>query len=170
MVPIFAAYPERNGWRHYDNEWDQRLDVSHRRIGKYSEKEIFAASQKSHTPFDIVYLHDGTKEEELFRYPAAIYPHPVIMTEKRSALLKRYAEQGGTLIMGCRAGLKDISGKAYMLPQPGLLQELTGTDVRDFTFVSPAEKSDPETPVWNDILTPLEGTSVLDVYKMRRED
>ena len=149
----------------YDNEWDQRLDVSHRRIGKYSEKEIFAASQKSHTPFDIVYLHDGTKEEELFRYPAVIYPHPVIMTEKRSALLKKYVMQGGTLIMGCRAGLKDISGKAYMLPQPGLLQELTGTDVRDFTFVSPAEKSDPETPVWNDILTPLEGTSVLDVYK-----
>ena len=26
-----------------------------------------------------------------------------------------------------------------MLPQPGLLAELTGTDVRDFTFTSPAE-------------------------------
>ena len=51
-----------------------------------------------------------------------------------------------------------------MLPQPGMLQELTGTDVRDFTFVSPAEENDPEHPVFNDILTPLEGTAVLDRY------
>jgi len=45
------------------------------------------------------------------------------------------------------------------------LQELTGTDVRDFTFTSPAEDNDPDTPVWNDILTPLDGTAVLDTYK-----
>ena len=32
-----------------------------------------------------------------------------------------------------------MNGKCVMLPQPGLLAELTGTDVRDFTFTSPAE-------------------------------
>ena len=52
-----------------------------------------------------------------------------------------------------------------MLPQPGLLQELTGTDIRDFTFVSPAEENDPERPIFNDVLTPLEGTAVLARYQ-----
>ena len=52
-----------------------------------------------------------------------------------------------------------------MMAQPGLLQELTGTDIHDFTFVSPAEENDPERPVFNDILTPLEGTAVLARYQ-----
>ena len=52
-----------------------------------------------------------------------------------------------------------------MQPQPGLLRELTGTDVRDFTLVSPAEDSDPDRPVFNDVLTPLEGTEILSTYK-----
>jgi len=149
----------------YDNEWDARLDAFHRRIKKYSEAEIFAASELHHTPYDAVYITDDTEASELNAYPVCIYPHPVIMTEKRSKLLRAYVENGGTLIVGCRAGLKDIRGHEVMLPQPGLLQELTGTDVRDFTFTSPAEDNDPDTPVWNDILTPLDGTAVLDTYK-----
>ncbi|MCD8118113.1 MAG: beta-galactosidase [Lachnospiraceae bacterium] len=79
----------------------------------------------------------------LGKYPVVIYPHPTIMTEERAEVLKKYVEDGGTLIIGCRAGYKDITGKCVMLPQPGLLAELTGTDVSDFTFASPAEE-----PVW----------------------
>ncbi len=149
----------------YDNEWDMRCDVWHRRIATHSEREIFAASQLTHTPFDILYLDDMTECSALERYPVAIYPHPMIMTEQRAALLRRYVENGGTLILGCRAGLKDKYGKASRLPQPDLLQGLTGTDVRDFTFESPAEKGDPAHPVFHDILTPLEDTRVLDRYK-----
>ena len=149
----------------YDNEWDARLDTVHRRIARHSEAEIFAASELTHTPYDVVYIDDGTEADEIRKYPVVFYPHPVIMSEKRAAMLRRYVEGGGTLVVGCRAGLKDMRGQAYMLPQPGLLQELTGTDVRDFTFVSPNEDADPEAPVWNDVLTPLEGTAVLDRYK-----
>ena len=149
----------------YDNEWDARLDAVHRRVKEFSEAEIFAASELTHTPYDAVYVTDETEARDLAKYPVALYPHPVIMTEKRAAMLKDYVAQGGTLIVGCRAGLKDERGQAVMLPQPGLLRELTGTDVRDFTFTSPNEDNDPDAPVWNDILTPLEGTAVLDTYK-----
>ncbi len=149
----------------YDNEWDARLDALHHRIRKHSDAEIFAASELCHTPYDTVYITDETKAREITKYPVCIYPHPVIMTEKRAAMLKEYVTQGGTLIIGCRAGLKDIRGQAVMLPQPGLLQELTGTDVHDFTFTSPNEDNDPDAPVWNDVLTPLGGTAVLVSYK-----
>ena len=149
----------------YDNEWDARLDAVHRRCKERSETEIFAASELTHTPYHTVFITDETAAQELSRYPVCVYPHPVIMTEKRAAMLKEYAAQGGTLIIGCRAGLKDVNGKACTLPQPGLLQALTGTDVRDFTFTSPNEENDPDAPVWNDILTPLDGTAILDTYK-----
>ena len=94
------------------------------------------------------------------------------MDEEKVSLLTSYVNQGGTLIVGCRSGLKNTNGICEMLPQPGLLQKLTGTDVTDFTYVSPAEDDTYalwngeklETPVFNDILTPLPGTEVLASY------
>ena len=112
-----------------------------------------------------MFLTDETVADELSGYPVAFYPHPVIVTEKRANMLQEYVRNGGILIVGCRAGLKDLRGHAVMLPQPGLLQSLTGTDVSDFTFTSPNEDNDPDTPIWNDILTPLADTLVLDTYR-----
>lgn len=157
----------------YDNVWDSEVDEWHRRVISKSEKEIFIASELTHTPYDVVYLEEDTGLSKLLAYPVLFYPHPVIMNEQRQQLLKAYVENGGTLIIGCRAGYKDMNGRCVMMPQPGLLAELTGSDVRDFTFVSPAEDetwadwngSRLETPVFNDILTPLDGAKVLASYQ-----
>ena len=156
----------------YDNEWDRRADAWHERIAHRSEGEIFAAAQLSHTPFDILYLKDDTDPEALRRYALLVYAHPMILTEQRAKLLEAYVAAGGTLVVGCRAGLKDIDGHAVMLPQPGLLANLCGTDVRDFTFAAPAEPENAmdwdgerlPLPVFHDILTPLDGTTVLARY------
>ena len=156
----------------YDNEWDAQADPWHRRVRRQSEPEIFAAAELSHTPYNIVILNEGTSLSDLSEYPVLIYPHPAIMNEQRAALLKDYVAQGGTLILGCHAGYKYMNGKCVMLPQPGLLRELTGTDIRDLTFVGPNEdgsfalwdEKQLETPVFNDILTPLAGTRVLARY------
>lgn len=156
----------------YDNVWDAQADAWHRRISHPSEKEIFAASELNHTPYDLVYLREGTELAELTKYPVAFYPHPVLIDAQRCSLLKAYVEQGGILVIGCRAGYKDMCGRCAMLPQPGLLQILTGTDIRDFTFASPNEEEicmDWQgeclpAPIFHDILTPLPGTDVLAVY------
>lgn len=156
----------------YDNEWDAQADAWHRRVSRPSEKEIFAASELTHTPYDVVYLHDDTAPDELTKYPVVFYPHPMLMNEQRCRLLKAYVEQGGILVVGCRSGYKDMHGQCTMQPQPGLLQALTGTDIRDFTFASPNEEEicidwrgkRLPAPVFHDILTPLPGTDVLAVY------
>ncbi|MDE6420086.1 MAG: beta-galactosidase, partial [Lachnospiraceae bacterium] len=124
----------------YDNVWDKAVDVWHRRIAEYSENEIFAGAELANLPYDVIYLQKDTVISELAKYPVLIYPHPVIMDKERAALLQSYVEQGGTLIVGCRSGLKNQNGICEMMPQPGLLQTLTGTDVRDFTYTSPAEE------------------------------
>ncbi|MBR3231143.1 MAG: beta-galactosidase [Lachnospiraceae bacterium] len=156
----------------YDNIFDSETDIWHRRIASASEKEIFAASELNHTPYNIVYMKEETELAELAAYKVLVYPHPFIMSEKRAEVLKQYVANGGTLIVGCRSGLKDMNGKCVMLPQPGLLQELTGTDVRDFTYTSPNEDDiyavwngeKLMTPVFNDVLTALPGTEVLAAY------
>lgn len=133
FIPAFGLLKD------YDNEWDMQTDVWHEQIAKASEAAIFEAAELSHTPYNIIYLREDICLEDLSRYPVLIYPHPVIVTPQRAALLEEYVQQGGILIIGCRSGYKQENGKCVMLPQPGLLQRITGSDVRDFTFASPAE-------------------------------
>lgn len=157
----------------YDNMWDTNVDVWHKRVEAQSSEEIFIASEIYHTPYNTLYLSEDTDIKELQKYPVLIYAHPVIMTGKRAALLKEYVANGGILIIGCRSGYKQENGKCVMLPQPGLLQEITGSDVRDFTFTSPAEQ--PVTaswngqmidmPLFNDIMEPVEGGETLAFYE-----
>ena len=155
--------------RDYDNVWDAEIDSVHRMIHNQSENAIFEASQLYHTPCDMLYLHANTTLEDLTRYPALFMPHASIMTQERADLLEAYVKQGGKLIVGCRTGYKDEYGRCIMMPMPGLLQKLTGTDITDFTFTSPAEDTpcaewDGEIfamPVYNDVMLPLEGTQVL---------
>lgn len=156
----------------YDNVWDTEVDVWHERISTFSENEIFAAAQLSHTPYDVLYLQKDSRSEDLAKYPVIFYPHPVMINEERTAILKKYVEQGGILIVGCRAGYKDMNGRCVMMPQPGLLQELTGSDVRDFTFASPAEEAVNAVwdgkmlsmPLFNDIMETVGEASVLAAY------
>lgn len=146
--------------RDYSNVWDAQVDVWHQRLAWKSEEEIFIASQLSHTPMDYLYLLEDTEAEELQKYPVLIYPHGMLLSEKKAELLKRYVENGGCLILGARTGLKDETGKCVSMPMPGLLGEITGSDVQEFTFIGPGDDSvymewngkRVETGIFNDIL------------------
>ncbi len=157
----------------YDNLWDAKLDVWHKRVEEVSKEGIFAAAQLSHTPFDYVYLQESTTLRDLTSYQVLFYPHAVILTEARVALLEAYAEQGGILVMGCRTGYKDLTGRCTRAYLPGLAAKLTGTDVQEYSFVAPEEEkiwvdwdgSRIEAAVFNDLLAPLtENARVSGVY------
>lgn len=156
----------------YNNLWDSKIDLWHKRLESASEKGIFKAAQLNHTPMDYVYLLEDTKGEDLLKYPAVFYPHGVILTEQAREVLTSYVTQGGTLILGCRTGYKDETGKCVMKKLPGLLQELSGADVVDSTFVGPADETTYidwdgtkiEAAVYNDILEPLGDAEVIGTY------
>ena len=158
--------------RDYDNQWDAEVDAWHRRVQSASEQAVFEVSQLTHTPYDMLYLQPETTLDDLARYPVLIYPHAEILTPERAALLKAYAEQGGTLLIGCRTGQKDADGHCVMQPMPGLLSAISGTQVEDFTLCSPAEPAVTATwngealdmPVFNDVLTAAPGAKVLARY------
>lgn len=127
--------------RDYDNEWDAEEDVWHSAVDDISYDGWFRGFQKKHIPYDQVYINDKTELAELSKYKLVVYPHPTILTEERTLLLQAYAEQGGTVIFGCRTGYKDLNGKCRMIAMPGFAAELCGIEVEDFTFLSPYDKA-----------------------------
>ncbi|GHU15902.1 beta-galactosidase [Spirochaetia bacterium] len=157
----------------YDNIWDAQVDNWHKVLSDESEAGIFKAAQLTHTPMDYVYLTDSDQSvSDLSNYPLLFYPHPTIITEKRTALLSAYVEAGGTLIIGCRAGYKNTNGHCLMTKLPGLFSEITGTDISDSSFISPDDDDvlvdwDGKTfkaPLYTDILEPVSGGKAIAVY------
>lgn len=133
-----AVYEAKVGIvKDYDNVWDAQLDVWHGRVDGASQKALFAAAQRTNTPVDFVYLRENTALEDLKKYEVLFYPHATIMTQERADLLKEYVAAGGKLVVACRSAYKDITGKCVMDKLPGLLAELTGADVPEYSFIAP---------------------------------
>lgn len=120
----------------YDNIWDAQLDIWHGDVDRLSQQSLFLAAQKSHTPMDYVYLREDTTAENLKKYQVIFYPHPVIVNPQRAAILEEYVEAGGCLVLGCRSGYKDMTGKCVMDRLPGLLAKMSGTDIPEYTRVN----------------------------------
>lgn len=147
----------------YDNIWDAQLDIWHGDVDRLSQQSLFLAAQKSHTPMDYVYLREDTTAEDLKKYQVIFYPHPVIVNQRRAAILEEYVKDGGCLVLGCRSGYKDMTGKCVMDRLPGLLAKMSGTDIPEYTRVNPDDEPvyidwdgiRLEAAVFNDQLEPL---------------
>jgi len=124
--------------RDYDNEWDGELDTWHGPFEKQSYSAWFAALQHRHVPVDVLYL-DGHTAEFLGKYRTLIYPHPTILTESTADLLNQFVRGGGRLIMGCRTGYKNANGHCRMMAMPGLVSDLCGVEVEEFTRIAAAQ-------------------------------
>lgn len=149
----------------HDNEWDRSCDIWHERIASVSDDSWFRALQRGHIPYNYVYINDDTDISELAGYTHIIYPHPDIMTRSRARLLALFSARGGTIIFGCRSGIKDINGKCFVTPQPGSPTELCGCEVEEFTLISAFDdrvKIDcgGEAVIYNEVLRPTDGEVV----------
>ena len=152
----------------HDNEKDGENDLWHGDADKQSYEAWASATEKAHVPFDLVYINDETALDELRAYRMVVYPHAAILTERRAALLRAYAEEGGIVLFGCRTGYKDIYGRCPMTVMPGFAADLCGVTVEDFSAVSPESEGSFVTldgkrvsaPVFNDILKPVDAEAV----------
>ena len=173
--------------RDYTNHWDAQTDVWHKRLEQCSEEGLFVAGQRAHAPMDYLYFPEpdwryeyAASErrrdaflERMLMYPVLFLPHEVILTQENADLLESYVREGGTLILGCRTGYKNETGKCVMEELPGKLRELAGVKVVESTFVTPGEEvcvreiNGRQFPasVYNDILEADEDTIVLGTYE-----
>lgn len=169
-----STYAARVGiLKDYDNIWDSQQDRWHSRVEAVSQNALFTVLQRTHTPFDYVYLESHITPESLKQYEVLFYPHASILTPERMAVLEQYVANGGKLVMGCRTGYKEIHGKCVMAYLPGLAAKVTGTDVTEYSFVAPDEGHVTaewdgemfEAAVFNDLLAPLgDSAEILGTY------
>jgi len=66
------------------------------------------------------------------KYQLVIAPGLVILTPKRVQQLTEYVENGGTLILTIRSGMKDEYNALLPMRQPGPLVEITNVEVEDY--------------------------------------
>ena len=118
----------------YDNEWDAETDVWLQPLRQTSTDAWFRAFQMNHIPFDFVYTH-----QSFDNYDFLVYPHPAILSEETAQKLRQFVSDGGTLVFGCRAGLKDEYGRCPMRPLPGPVARLCGVEVEEYTLLGPGD-------------------------------
>ncbi len=121
----------------YDNLWDSEADKWHGHMERESGGAVFAACVRTHTPMDYFYLDDDTDPKDLARYRLLFYPHALLVNEKRVRILTEYAENGGTLILCARSGLKDMAGRCTDRYLPGLFRGLSGVDIPEYSPARP---------------------------------
>lgn len=160
--------------RDYDNIWDGEYDIWHGPLRSKSEIGWFNALQETHTPFDIVYVNEALRIEDLLKYKYLIYPHAAILTKNRASLLEQYVKQGGHIIFGARTGYKDINGQCPMMVMPGFVAQMCGITIKDFSPLSYPDteqiakwgEESLEMALFNDIISPeSDQTKILATYK-----
>jgi beta-galactosidase len=93
-----------------------------------------------HVPVDLVTIRPKTTVDDLAAYTCVIYPHAAILSEESAAVLKQYAQRGGTVVFGCRTGYKNKHGHCIMRPSPGSVADLCGVTVDEYTRISAGRK------------------------------
>lgn len=77
--------------------------------------------------------------DDLAAYRLVIAPSLHVVSAPAAAHLRRYVEQGGTLVLGPRTGFKEPSNRVVDQPLPGLLMELAGIRVAEWAALPPGD-------------------------------
>ena len=70
-------------------------------------------------------------EESFARYKVVIAPSLLLVDEKRAANLRAYVEQGGTLVLTCQTGLRDLDNVFHKITFPAHLRDLCGFEIEE---------------------------------------
>ncbi len=153
-------------WSH-DNFWDLEIQPQTTEWKTWAHRNLYTQIVKSTgAPMDFV-----TDTTDYSRYPFLVAPAYQLMSDALVQRLRRYAEQGGHLILTPRSGQKNALGHFPEGPWAAHLTALTGSDVDGFDMLPPGVTSQVVHAGrahawhrWADILSPRPGTETLATY------
>lgn len=116
--------------RDFDTETNERRIDTY--LGKGSKEfERWAGGMlTAHVPVNYVWP-DG----DFTDYRLLIAPHLQLLTPELAAKLRAYVQNGGTLVLTARSGLKDANNHVTQRTPPGLLADLVGAEVDEWTML-----------------------------------
>jgi beta-galactosidase len=127
---FFAAPPLKLAavLRDFDNEVNERRINTYTKPANGEHARWLAALGRRHIPADYLW-----PDSPLAGYRILIAPHMKIVTPQLVGKLRRFVQGGGTLVLGAQAGLMDIDCHIVERTPPGLLAELAGVEIEDWT-------------------------------------
>ncbi|GLX66988.1 beta-galactosidase [Paenibacillus glycanilyticus] len=125
----------------YDNDSNSKIEGYIGSEEWKSEEGIYQSLTERHLLTDMLPMQRSCKLAELQNYKVLFYPNAQLLESDDVHYLTQYVEQGGILVLGPRSGYKDRSNRCYMMPFPGVVKDLCGIEVIDFTMVKGHEDS-----------------------------
>ncbi len=149
----------------FDSEWSHKI---HRHTEGFSYDSLLLDYYRAFYSLG-VQVEFAAPEEDLTGYSLVLAPALIMVSEAQKENLTKYVENGGTLLLSFRSGIKSMENTMLPLPIPGVFADLANIDVEDY---DPQYRK--ETPVsgvfgegtaklWCDIITAKEA-DVLGVY------
>jgi beta-galactosidase len=120
--------------RDYDNDINDKRINTHTRQGHNDAREWHAGLSRRHIPADMIWTSN-----DFAGYSLLVVPHLRIMDEALAKKLRDFASAGGTLILAARSGVYDRRCHVVESPLPGLLRDLAGVEIEDWTMLPDGE-------------------------------
>ena len=120
--------------RDFDNEANDRRINTYNKEGQWEGHRWRAQFARKHINVDFVW-----PESDWNGYRVLIAPHLKIVTSELVERYHKFVEAGGVLVLGAQSGLKDVNCHIVERTPPGLLRELAGVSVSDFTTLPTGE-------------------------------
>ena len=98
-------------------------------------RDYYGALHDQHVPTAII-----APDADLTPYKLIIVPALYITEVATADNLRRFVQQGGTLIVTMRSGAKDHSSAFVDQPLPGLLADLCGIEIEDMDVLRPGQQ------------------------------
>ena len=148
----------------HDNVWDMDFQ---KQTNQWSSTghvmKYHTALKRLGVPVDFV-----SYDSELGSYRTLVVPAAQLMDESAAKKLEQYARNGGTIIMSCRSGQKDLSGQLYESAFTKIIVPIVGVrvkyyDVLDNTYFSKVfyNGKSYQWNNWAEILAPSPNTQIL---------
>jgi len=150
-----------------DNIWETEVQKQTYQWDEVGHITRYYSNLKSLcVPVDIV-----GEDRDLSSYPVVIAPAYQMVDKELVEKWRKYAENGGHLILTCRTGLKDRNGHFFEAPWADAIASLIGAKITMYDEMSAATKAKVSFNgvnytwnVWGDILEPYFGVETWATY------
>jgi beta-galactosidase len=138
-VAFFDAPPTRciAVLRDFDNETNERRVNTYNKDGEGEHWRWINEASQRHFAVDFVW-----PGSDFGGYRLLIAPHLKIVEPTLAEKLTAFVRAGGTLVLTAQSGSKDRNCHLVEMPLPGLLRELTGIEIEDWTTLGERESRD----------------------------